>query len=320
LLLCGVECEVSSEPSRKDLKRFPAGYIDSVFVVPDGSALYFIHSPASTKDILTGNPHAKPVSEFLPGHTGRGGKYWWNTDIYVSHRNPDGTWGLPVNLGYPINTEHMECGPWVNEEQTVLIFTRESVGEPELSGTYICFRESKDQPWGEPKRLPGVLGEYGKYGYHDFHMTENGDLYFWSKSSGNGVLYWAKRTGEFEWSSPEVLKPFQSEKDETQPWLNGEGTRIYFNRRGEDGNTILMMSERDGDEEEWSEPKIVETRGFEDSNGYSLWGEPSFTESGEMFFVRFNTAYPDWQAEILVSKRAEDGGYELPLKVVFSEE
>lgn len=33
------------------------------------------------------------------GHPGMGGQ-----DLYYSRRNPDGSWGKPVNLGYPINT------------------------------------------------------------------------------------------------------------------------------------------------------------------------------------------------------------------------
>ena len=39
------------------------------------------------------------------GHPGMGG-----LDIYVSRRKPDGTWGKPENLGYPINTFRDERG------------------------------------------------------------------------------------------------------------------------------------------------------------------------------------------------------------------
>ncbi len=37
------------------------------------------------------------------GHTGMGGQ-----DLFVSHLQEDGSWGKPVNLGYPINTENNE--------------------------------------------------------------------------------------------------------------------------------------------------------------------------------------------------------------------
>jgi outer membrane protein OmpA-like peptidoglycan-associated protein len=50
---------------------------ESVFIHPDNQTLYFSSN----------------------GHVGMGG-----LDIYMSKRQPDGEWGEPVNLGYPINT------------------------------------------------------------------------------------------------------------------------------------------------------------------------------------------------------------------------
>lgn len=50
---------------------------ESVFIHPDNQTLYFSSA----------------------GHPGMGG-----LDIYMSKRQPDGSWGLAVNLGYPINT------------------------------------------------------------------------------------------------------------------------------------------------------------------------------------------------------------------------
>jgi outer membrane protein OmpA-like peptidoglycan-associated protein len=55
------------------------GKEQSVFIHPDNMTLYFSSD----------------------GHPGMGG-----LDIYMSKRQPDGDWGDPVNLGYPINT----CG------------------------------------------------------------------------------------------------------------------------------------------------------------------------------------------------------------------
>ncbi|HXC04643.1 MAG TPA: OmpA family protein, partial [Bacteroidia bacterium] len=50
---------------------------ESVFIHPDNMTLYFSSN----------------------GHVGMGG-----LDIYMSKRQPDGDWGEPINLGYPINT------------------------------------------------------------------------------------------------------------------------------------------------------------------------------------------------------------------------
>lgn len=57
------------------------GVEESVFIHPDNQTLYFSSD----------------------GHTGMGG-----LDIFVSRRTENGTWGPPVNLGYPINTYNDE--------------------------------------------------------------------------------------------------------------------------------------------------------------------------------------------------------------------
>ncbi len=53
------------------------------FIAPDNQTLYFCSD----------------------GHPGFGG-----TDIFMSRKLPNGRWGLPVNLGYPINTSKDETG------------------------------------------------------------------------------------------------------------------------------------------------------------------------------------------------------------------
>jgi hypothetical protein len=270
------------------LQPFPAGYIDSAFVLPDGSSLYFIHSVVSTLDILEQNPSAKPFTAHLPGHQSADGEYWWNTDIYVSRRNNDGTWGQPQNLGPEINSKHMESSPWVNDAQTVLIFTRESVTDPSLSGSFLSRRQSPDEPWGLPQRLPGELGMYGETGYMDFQMVPSGNLFFWSEVlEGDGTLYQAENTGADQWSAAERMPDlFQSSLHETQPWMNDEETRFCFNRRGDDANTTLLCASRADPSAEWNPPQVVPIEGVADTNGYSVWGEPSFLEDGTLFFVR----------------------------------
>ena len=305
--------------TQADLRPFPAGYIDSPFVMPDESAIYFIHSPAATIDMLTANPEVQPVTASLPGHQASDSGFWWNTDIYVSHRSPDGTWGEPENLGAEINTENLEGGPWLNDEQTTLIFMRESVTDPSLSGAFMATRPTANDPWGIPERLPGVLGTYAIDGYTDFHLVPSGNLYFWSEMpDGNGTLYWAQSTGENEWSAPQRMpEVLHSDKDESQPWVNDAETEICFNRRGDDGNTQLLCSTRADPGMDWSAPDVIPIAGIADANGATVWGEPSFAEDGTMYFVRFDTADPQWPAELMLSRREADGGYGMPEPLVF---
>lgn len=77
------------------------GNEESVFIHPDGQTLYFSSDT----------------------HPGMGGY-----DIFMSRRQPDGEWGKPVNLGYPINTSKDEIGFIVNASGTTAYFSSDRPG------------------------------------------------------------------------------------------------------------------------------------------------------------------------------------------------
>ncbi len=74
---------------------------ESVFIHPDNQTLYFASN----------------------GHVGMGG-----TDIYMSKRQPDGEWGDPVNLGYPINTFNNENSLLVDSKGKLAYFASNRAG------------------------------------------------------------------------------------------------------------------------------------------------------------------------------------------------
>lgn len=57
------------------------------------------------------------------GHPGFGG-----TDLFMSRRLPNGRWGIPVNLGYPINTQKNETGIMVDPNGKVAYFSSDRPG------------------------------------------------------------------------------------------------------------------------------------------------------------------------------------------------
>lgn len=74
---------------------------ESVMIHPDGETLYFSSN----------------------GHPGMGG-----LDIFVSKKQPDGEWGKPVNLGYPINTAGDENSLLVAADGEVALFASDREG------------------------------------------------------------------------------------------------------------------------------------------------------------------------------------------------
>ena len=74
------------------------------FIAPDGSYLLF-------------------------ASTGRPGGFG-GSDLYVSFREPDGTWGAAVNLGADINSESHDLCPAVSPDGAYLFFTSSRSGAP----------------------------------------------------------------------------------------------------------------------------------------------------------------------------------------------
>ncbi len=99
----------------------------SPFIHPDNKTMYF----SST------------------GWPGMGG-----FDIYMSRRTSDSTWGKPVNLGYPINTQHHEEGLIVNGRADMAYFS--STRHSEMGRDIFSFALYKD---AQPNRVSYMKGK-----------------------------------------------------------------------------------------------------------------------------------------------------------------
>jgi hypothetical protein len=74
-------------------------------------------------------------------------------DIYVVRKLPNGTWGKPQNVGYPINTEYDEDYPFLHPNGKVLYFS--SKGHNSMGG-YDIFRSELNEDvgtWQKPVNL-----------------------------------------------------------------------------------------------------------------------------------------------------------------------
>ncbi|MES9968965.1 MAG: hypothetical protein ABW092_02965 [Candidatus Thiodiazotropha sp.] len=310
--LCGCNSGSGGSPEPEvpevvDLLPWTEGYIDSPFMVPDGTTIYFLHSPVVMLDLLNDPSTAAQEVDNLPGHQGVGTDLWWNTDLYVSTKNPDGTWTFPENLGPAINTSNLECCVWVDDTQTTMIFTREGDLDAFTDGrNYISTRADAASPWSDPVELPGEIGSYGTTGYHDLHMTPTGTLIGWSELSPttDGAMFESIQTGENSWAQPIQMPAVLQDPAliDSQPWLSADERTIYYNRRDPaTGETQLMTSIFDGSE--WEAPLSVSLQNFVDANGAQVWGEPSFNVADEMLFVRFDTSVTGWKAELMTAPK-----------------
>jgi outer membrane protein OmpA-like peptidoglycan-associated protein/tetratricopeptide (TPR) repeat protein len=74
------------------------------------------------------------------------------SDIYVSHRLPNGSWSKPENLGPEINTSGDETEPFIHTDNQTLYFV--SNGLPGYGDADIFMtRKSSEGKWGRPENL-----------------------------------------------------------------------------------------------------------------------------------------------------------------------
>jgi hypothetical protein len=86
------------------------------------SAVELLGAPVNTR-AYEGDPCIAPDGHFLIFHSGRAGGIG-RTDLYVSFKNEQGSWGTPINLGPKFNTPGDEYGAHLSSDGKYLFFTR----------------------------------------------------------------------------------------------------------------------------------------------------------------------------------------------------
>lgn len=123
---------------------------------------------------------------FVSDRPGGSGGY----DIYLTHKNEDGEWGFPENLGPDINTAGNEKAPFIHTDSQTLYFS--SDGLMGLGGYDIFYSRLKpDGSWSKPKNIGYPInsfdddvgffvstdGHYGYFASNKFEGFGGWDLY-----------------------------------------------------------------------------------------------------------------------------------------------
>jgi tetratricopeptide (TPR) repeat protein len=97
-------------------------------------------------------------------------------DIYVAQRFPDGSFGIPENLGPTINTRYNEETPFITEDGQTLYFS--SYGHYNIGGYDIFYsKRNRDGSWGQPVNLGYPIN------------TTDDDIFFQPVDNGRGAYY-----------------------------------------------------------------------------------------------------------------------------------
>ncbi len=136
-------------------------------------------------------------------------------DLYVSAKQINGTWGMPVNLGKRINSTGSEISPYLSPDGKILFFA--SNGHQGLGGYDIFMSKRLDNSftnWSEPVNLGAEINSSGFDAY--FSLGTNKDAYFVSKrddSETSKIFFTRYRGNLLEVQTPKVSEATGTTKD-----------------------------------------------------------------------------------------------------------
>jgi outer membrane protein OmpA-like peptidoglycan-associated protein len=96
-------------------------------------------------------PSISPDSRTLYFSSDRPGGYG-GRDLYMSTRNANGRWGIPVNLGPTINTSGNELYPYIHADNQTLYFTSDGLPGYGKTDLFITRKTSLEE-WSAPENL-----------------------------------------------------------------------------------------------------------------------------------------------------------------------
>jgi hypothetical protein len=108
-------------------------------------------------------------------------------DIYYSTLE-NGKYNRPVKIGYPVSTEHYEDGPFISNDEKLLLFeSNRSGGEGKLD-LYISSK-TEDGIWSVPKNLGKLINTESSERFP--YISPDGKYFFFgSDRNGNYDIYW----------------------------------------------------------------------------------------------------------------------------------
>ena len=238
------------------------------FIAPDGLSLYFsstrlggfgkediwVTTRTSIEDpwgppVHLGAPINTEYSESWPSITADGLMLAFSADtpgglggrdIWISTRpTRESPWGLPMNLGAPINSTRGDMAGCISPDGCSLYFSTSlepSSSDPEVfygGDVYMTTRPTTDSPWGAPVKLELMPPRNGSGNWNPSLSADGLALFFDSDYMDISLfpdIWLATRTSnDSEWGTPILLGPEINTQDgEQKSSISADGSTLYW--------------------------------------------------------------------------------------------
>lgn len=108
-------------------------------------------------------------------------------DLYVSHKESDGSWGEPVHLGDVINSKGYEISPYLSEDTYSLFFSTDGLGGEGDADIFVSYR--LDDTWTNWSAPVNLGNKVNSPAFDAYFIMSRDDAYFASTRGGNSDIY-----------------------------------------------------------------------------------------------------------------------------------
>ncbi len=250
------------------LEASDSGWEDSLFVMPDGSAVIFMYYPG---DLL---------SDFF-----KGGPFVDDADVYLS-RSPFAKKELDKRYYFSEDVFSAAGAMIAASGDAFYHSNRPSSGSNSLDED--IYRNKDLLPFNvdaKNERNPHYCAAKDELWFDE----NDHDLYVLKDAAANGFA------GKPQ-LAPSPLNDKEGQAQDFQPWLSADCQTIYFTS-GRSGGTAIYVSQRQG-EDRWSEPQFV-------IRSKAAVGEASLTADGQrLFFIQvFTDGKGHYSADMFYTQR-----------------
>jgi len=237
-------------------------------------------------------------------------------DIYYARRGSDGTWSSPQNIS---NTLMESLNPQLAVDGSGAIHVVWADSTPGPEDIYYAQRGS-DGTWSSPKNISNS-SECSRA--PQLAVDKGGTVHLmWSESDSNlenGEIFYARRSSNGTWSSPQNISNTPGGSDSQQFVLDESGVIhvVWADGVSDTSDIYYVKQSSDG---VWSSPQNISNLGHsgapqltvdQDRTVHVVWSDPIFPSQGNIFY-----AYRDhdgvWSSPLNISN---ESGYPLSPKI-----
>jgi len=209
-------------------------------------------------------------------------------DIWYSNIDEYGNFGLPINIGSPINNDDNNFAFSVSVDGNSLLLGNK-YNDDGTTSAGVSISTYDGERWSNPKEL--YINNYRNDSkYSTFFLSNSGKVLLMSLedklSVGGTDLYVSFLNDDESWSTPINLGSINTASNEYSPFLGADGKTLYFSSAGYPGygkNDIFYSKRLDESWLKWSEPlnmgEEINTVGNDSYYSISASGEYAYLVS-----------------------------------------